>query len=190
MEKMYNLNNCYLNLKKSKQGKSQIKHSDDDHRFVLKQRHETLSDWMSKKTIESERVPKPRAKSQYCTISKIQKQPTASFYDSYKQAFLKFKLKPRINNSNQPPQLASSAFSKINDSAYISKSIDYADLQTKSTKSNKKRTPIITRNNPQFQSIFERMKKVLEQKKKKEKQLLQQIAMLQSEIVNLKQWQY
>ncbi|CAD8080709.1 unnamed protein product [Paramecium sonneborni] len=189
MEKMYNLNNCYLNLKKNRQAKSQVKHSDDDHRFGIKQRHETLSDWMSKKTIESDRLPKPRAKSQYCTLSKIQKQPLTSFYDSYKQAFLKFKLKPRILNSNQPSQFTSNAFGKITDSSYISKSIDYADLQTKSSKSNKKR-PIILRNNQQFQTIIERMKQVLEFKKKKEKKLLQQIAILQSEIITLKQQQY
>ncbi|CAD8099828.1 unnamed protein product [Paramecium sonneborni] len=162
-----------------------LKNYDEDIRFQVRQRYATLSDWMSK-SIDSERVPEVKTRSQYNAAIKIQTPAIISLQAKSIDTVLN--RKQRISKSQQPTTLQSSKiYRKFIDPNFITRSIDYSELGDSQTKVKRKNPFQNQRLNRQFQAIYNKMKLILESYNSRERVLLQYIAKLQKEIVTLKQ---
>ncbi|CAD8071824.1 unnamed protein product [Paramecium primaurelia] len=162
-----------------------LKNYDDDIRFKIRQRYATISDWMSK-TIDSEKVPEVKPRSQYSAAIKIQTPAMISLQaksiDTVKDR------KPRFSQSQQPTTLQSSKiYRNFIDPKYITRSIDYSELGDSQIKTKKKKPLQNQRLNRQFQAIYNKMKLILDSYNNRERILLQYISKLKQEIVTLKQ---
>ncbi|CAD8186914.1 unnamed protein product [Paramecium pentaurelia] len=163
------------------------KNYDEDIRFKVKQRYATISEWAFK-TIESERVPEARAKSQYSGPVKVPNQAIYLLHNPFKSIDTK---KPKLALSQQPTiQQSSKIYRKLIDPNQITRSLDYSDLADSQTNTTKKKVPQNQRLNKQFQVIHNRMRLILDSYKNRERVLLKYIASLQKEIIALKQTRY
>ncbi|CAD8111186.1 unnamed protein product [Paramecium sonneborni] len=161
------------------------KNYDEDIRFKVRQRYATISDWMSK-TIDSERVPEVKARSQCNAAIKIQKPAIISLQAKSIDTVLN--RKARLSVSQQASTLQSQkVYRKLIDPNLIIRSIDYSELGDSPTKTKKKNPFQNKRLNRQFQAIYNKMQLILDSYNSRERILLQYIAKLQKEIVILKQ---